>query len=379
MSRPIKNQNIVEKDPKLQARTYSCRFLRSGPVQYENEIVAIYPENLMKIADAFKGFAVVIDHVDLDSGNADKLVVGYISEVWKNEGDEWAWCNFLVDNKNAIDLIENGCFVSCAYIPTETKTGGTYNNIEYQREIVGGKPLHLALVTLPRYEGAEIIKNSKEDKKMLKFFRNSKKEIDIDAVNTTIEVDGEEVSLQNAIEAFKNAKVKKNKAKMNESDEVDVDGEMVKVADLKKAYSASKKKNTKKNEGDEDKKDEKENDADEDDMENEGDEDKKDEKENGPIKDDETKGDPTKKNAGGIDAKLKLILKQQEEIGKNIDTYLGNSKDQLSTEQFETLKNAKMKYESTVETLKNSSAKPVYQTQSERLARGERLYGIKKN
>lgn len=66
-------------------------------------------------------------------------------------------------------MIENkGWSVSCAYDYTKADTsGGTENNIPYDIEFLDGEFNHLALVDNPRYEGANIVFNSKvenEDK-----------------------------------------------------------------------------------------------------------------------------------------------------------------------------------------------------------------------
>jgi hypothetical protein len=323
------NQVITEENPKIQARTYSCDFLEAGLVRYEDETVLIRPENLMKIAAGFKGYAVIIDHEDLRSENAQHIVNGFISEVYQNPETKWAACDFLVDNKKAIDLIAAGYSVSCAHVPTKTGPGGVYHNIPYDREIIECRPLHLALVSSPRYEDAKIIKNSKEEKFMFKIFKNSKEEVK-NLENAVCDVDGEEVGLKALVEVFKNSK----KAKMNSDDEVEIDGEMVKVAELAKTYKASKA--AKKNEAKDDEK--KENEKEEDEKENEADE-------------------------------------EDEKEQKNKKGAKKNSKEE-SEEGFEALKNAKQEYEKNQKELKNSNT-PVFITQGERLKMGEKLYGSK--
>jgi len=248
-------------NPELKAKTYQCRFLEAGVVRYENETVLIRPENVMKIAETFKGIPVCVDHKDLTLSNVDDHKVGLITrEIWR-DADGWANCSFLIDNKKGVGVIEEGYSVSCAYIPTEFAPGGIYHNIPYDREILAGQGVHLALVANPRYEAATIIENSKEKKTMFKIFKNKREEVSLE--NAVIEVDGEEVTLENAIAAFKNSKAeeaKKNaKAKMNSDDEIEVDGEKVKVSKLVSCYKSAKKNKAKKNESDED--EEMENDA----------------------------------------------------------------------------------------------------------------------
>lgn len=238
-------------NPELKAKTYQCRFLEAGVVRYENETVLIRPENVMKIAETFKGIPVCIDHKDLNLSNISDHKVGLVTrEIWR-DSDAWANCSFLIDNKKGVDVIEEGYSVSCAYIPTEFAPGGIYHNIPYDREILAGVGVHLALVSNPRYEGATILANSKE-KTMFKLFKNKKEEMSSE--NAIIEIDGAEISLADAVAAYKNslAEAKKNaKAKMNAEDEVEVDGEKVKVSKLISSYKTSMKNKTKKNESEE--------------------------------------------------------------------------------------------------------------------------------
>lgn len=237
-------------NPKLKAQTYKARFLEKGVVKYKEELVLIKPENLMKIAQDFKGAHVIIDHQDINENNIEEIV-GYINNVWFNEEDGWAWCDFTVNNAEAINLINNGYSVSCAYIPEYTQ-GGSYHNIPYEREIIGGEAIHLAIVESPRYEDALIIKNSIK-KKVMNIFKlkkeekveNSVNEIELESLeNSIFEIEGEQVPLSNMVEAYKNSKEEEKKEeekKMNADDEVEVDGEMVKVSELASAYKAAKK------------------------------------------------------------------------------------------------------------------------------------------
>lgn len=242
----------------LKARTYSARFLEPGVCKYHDEMIMIPTENLMDIANSFKGSPVCIDHQDLHLMNGEERTektVGYVGRVYKGE-DGWAWCDYTIDKKKAVDLIEGGCFVSCAYTPTESGNGGTYHNISYDRKILAGEALHLALVDNPRYEGANIIENSKEKKTMKKLFKllNSKKENrdihEIDGENTFFEVkDGSEKSAAELI-AFYNAKQDEDKKKdmdadkkqnaEDSDDEYEMDGEKVKVSEMAKSHKASK-------------------------------------------------------------------------------------------------------------------------------------------
>jgi len=244
----------TNQSPKLKAQTYTGRFLEAGVVQYEDEMAYIRQENLMNIGEKFKGAYVVIDHKDLTKDETDQ-VCGYISKVWLDDG--WVWCDFVVNNEEAINLIDNENYsLSCAYWAITKDIKGTYHNIPYDKEIVDGEAIHLAIVNKPRYEDAIIYKNSIKDKIMtiFKFKKEEKKEnsitkeIDLETARFEIE-EGKTVSVADMIKAYnaaeeeKKAKEEEEKAKVNSDDEFEIDGKMVKVKDLANAYKAQMKKN----------------------------------------------------------------------------------------------------------------------------------------
>ena len=259
-------------NPKLKAQTFKARFLEKGVVKYDDEMVLIKPDNLMAIAMDFKGAHVIIDHQDVSEDDAKEKIVGYINNVWLGD-DGWAWCDFTVNSEEAITLINQGYSVSCAYYPKYAE-GGTYHNIPFDREIVGGEAIHLAIVKNPRYEDAIILKNSINKIMTIFKFKKEKKENsaevkEIELENAMFEIEeGENVSVAEMVEAYKNSKKnekeeeeKENECepKVNADDEYEVDGEMIKVSELASAYKASKKKNEA--EEDEKKKEEAENEA----------------------------------------------------------------------------------------------------------------------
>lgn len=250
-------QNAID-NPKLRAQTFKARFLEAGVVRYEDEMVLIRPESLMTMAQKFKGAKVIIDHIDVDANNTEDIV-GYINNVWTEDG--WAWCDFTVNDIDAINLINEGYSVSCAYLPIATGSAGTKNNVPYDREIIDveedDEVTHLAIVKNPRYEDAIILKNSIKNKMKNIFKLTSKKEVkenavkEIDLETAAFEIDGEEVAVSNLMSAYKNQKDKEeekenegdhaDKMKINADDEFDVDGEMIKVSEMAKAYKAAKK------------------------------------------------------------------------------------------------------------------------------------------
>lgn len=95
--------------------------------------------------------------------NADDLRVGVISNAYYNEKDGWYWCEGVIWDETAQNLItDKNWSVSCSYdFLEENDEGGTENNIPYDREFTKLNFVHLALVDNPRYERANIVFNSK--------------------------------------------------------------------------------------------------------------------------------------------------------------------------------------------------------------------------
>lgn len=103
---------------------------------------------------------VIINHKDKITED-DK--VGEVFNVWFNPDDGWYWCDGVITDVTAQNLIQDkGWSVSCSYDFTSyNDEGGTENNIPYDIEFLDGEFTHLALVNNPRYERANIVFNSK--------------------------------------------------------------------------------------------------------------------------------------------------------------------------------------------------------------------------
>ena len=95
--------------------------------------------------------------------NANDARVGVVSNVWFNDKDGWYWCDGIIWDKTAQNLItDKGWSVSCSYdVKLADDTGGSENNIPYNIEFLDGVFTHLAIVNNPRYERANIVLNSK--------------------------------------------------------------------------------------------------------------------------------------------------------------------------------------------------------------------------
>lgn len=121
------------------------------------------------------GVPVIINHKDLNKDNADDERIGVVNSVWYDEKDGWYWCDGIIWDETAQNLITDKKWsVSCSYdVKTANDEGGSENNIKYDVEFLDGVFTHLALVDNPRYERANIILNSKTE-----FVKDNKMEIE---------------------------------------------------------------------------------------------------------------------------------------------------------------------------------------------------------
>ena len=149
---------------KGKGRKFVSRFIEAGVAHYaEFGDVLITKETFNKFIDSMIGCPVIIKHKDITDKNADKERVGVVSNVWYDDKDGWFYCDGIIWDKQAIDLVKNqGWNVSCTY---DFETDGKpkmHNGKRIDMEFTNGEFLHLALVDNPRYERANIVMNSKD-------------------------------------------------------------------------------------------------------------------------------------------------------------------------------------------------------------------------
>ena len=131
------------------------------PGQFGN--VLIKKESFDKFINTMVGVPVIINHKDINKDNANDERVGVVSDVWFDDKDGWYWCDGVIWDETAQNLItDKGWSVSCSYdVKLADDKGGTENNIPYDIEFLDGVFTHLAIVDNPRYERANIVFNSK--------------------------------------------------------------------------------------------------------------------------------------------------------------------------------------------------------------------------
>lgn len=166
-SQTVNNAIITlgDTDDSGKGKKFKSRFIQPGlagyPGQYGN--VLVRKETLDNSINTIIGAPVIINHKNITDDNAKDERVGVISNVWYNDKDGWYWCEGVIWDETAQNLItDKGWSVSCSYdYLEENNEGGTENNIPYDREFTKLNFVHLALVDNPRYERANIVFNSK--------------------------------------------------------------------------------------------------------------------------------------------------------------------------------------------------------------------------
>lgn len=153
----------VEKKGK--GRKFVSRFIEAGVAHYQEfGDVLITKETLDKFIQTMVGCPLIINHKEITDKNADKERVGVISNVWYNEADGWYYCDGIIWDAQAIDLVKNqGWSVSCTYDFVSDNQEKLHNGKKIDLEFIDGNFLHLALVPNPRYERANIVINSKDE------------------------------------------------------------------------------------------------------------------------------------------------------------------------------------------------------------------------
>ena len=156
---------LGEQEGNGKGRYFVSRFIEPGIAHYEElGDILITKETLNKFIQTMVGAPVIIDHEDVTDKNVDKLRVGSVSKVWFNEFDGYFYCEGILTDPEAIDLIKNqGWNVSCAYSFVADETKKQHNGKDIDMEFIDGEFLHLAIVKNPRYEGANIVVNAQDE------------------------------------------------------------------------------------------------------------------------------------------------------------------------------------------------------------------------
>lgn len=343
---------------KLKAKSYKCRFLEAGVSNNGGVAVLIRAENLMQLAEKFKGVPFSISHEDLNPENVDDYRVGITANVFKGD-DGWAWSEFLIDKEEGETLLNQGYNISCAYTVLNKGLGGIHNGVEYDFEVLDLQADHIAIVDVPHYTDAIVVKNSNnikpKIKNMFKFLKSKNK---AEAIENSMEEKEEafvkngegKVSVADLIENYRKMKNEESESAkkeeeeiIDESDEIEVDGDIVSVGELLNSY-----KNSCKNESEDKEEKEKHLDGAEkddkdhiEDLEKDEKDDKesKEEIENSEDKKDEDKKESVKNEATKTESDFDVIKNAKKEFlegteeGESLPNYFEESQKKIAAIQ----------------------------------------------
>lgn len=252
--------------PNSQPKRYRAYFIEPGLADYTAEgfgRILIKKEVLDKMNSSFIGMPVInFVHKDIDASKAfdlsreekDDLADGVIAATGYDDESGWYWADMMVWDAETQDNIDNKNFsVSCAYeVDAANSEGGSWHATPYDEEVTDGHYVHMAIVDNPRYEGAKIFANSKpkeeEEIVKLKIFRNKEEEKkeevkeneatekeEMDNASAVVEMeDGSSIPLEELVSMYKSKKENecKENSTLSPEDEIEIDGEKVKIADL---------------------------------------------------------------------------------------------------------------------------------------------------
>jgi len=251
--------------------------MRRGLVKYPDETVLVSQASLEQMAQSAHGIPVTIEHphIPIDSESLKEIqVVGRVAKFDYDMPNDLWMAEFIVDDDEAVKLLQSGWGVSTAWYGNEYTGGGTYNNVPYERELVQGKYEHLAIVKNPRYEMAidpvflnskdsmpckssndkcNIVINSKPNaiggKSMFaKIWRTTREEVKANEnEELVLELEHGQVPLSQIVDELKEHRAKAQEAEaemapesekriLNDDDEVEVDGQKMKVSALRSEY-----------------------------------------------------------------------------------------------------------------------------------------------
>lgn len=234
---------------------FKSRFIEPGLVSYRDTpgggLELLRKETIDRCLASAIGNPLTIGHVRVTPENMGEVSKGYVTDVSYNVEDGWYYCDGTVDCEKARDLIRGGQSPSCAYAVMSFGPGGSYHGIKFDREITDIVFQHLAIVEKPRYEGAIFRLNAivNPATNMFKFLKKlitrtngadgkvtEATETHASEVSgeTTVEIDGQSVRLNDLASVWKTQKGQVFNA--GADDEFEIDGTAVRFHELVGAY-----------------------------------------------------------------------------------------------------------------------------------------------
>lgn len=213
-------------------RFYYAKHMQPGICRYLDGVVLVDTDAMKKMIATGAGKPVFIDHQKVDLDTMKEKAVGWITESFYNDLDGWAWFKIMITDDEGHKVISDGWKCSDAYIPTTKSGGGTKNNCPYKEEITDGFYTHLAIVTSPRYEQADILTPEE-----FKSYQDDLKRQLTERTNSTTE--GNFMKITNM---FKTKTVKEPVTTIDDDTMVELEGG--KIVSVKEMVNAMEKKNT---------------------------------------------------------------------------------------------------------------------------------------
>lgn len=249
------DEKVERKNAKQMPKRYFARHMVQGVAGYNDGKIFVSNDAINSMNKSFEGKPVYANvHRPVDMEKLEEEACGYVVKSFYNELDGWHWAEILITSDEGHEAVGKGYAVSNAYIPTSFGNGGTFLNVPYEKAVLGGDFTHLAIVAEPRYEEACVmdveeykaycaqkrseldeLQNSKDEKKegikkMFKFFRMEKTEVSSEEISNasdlsgiSMEVDGNEVALDEMVNAVAEMKKKEEEDKEEKENEVDMD------------------------------------------------------------------------------------------------------------------------------------------------------------
>lgn len=164
--------------------------------------VYLNEKTLSEMDPTFQGCPVYVGHVeDVDLTKLSECD-GYVVRSFRNDIDGKHWVEFLVVSDKGHDAIKRGWKLSNAYVAESFGPGGTWNGIDYQREITKGKFEHLAIVPDPRYAESIVL-----DFRQFKEYNDNLKLAQMKIQNSTTPAKKETSKMSGLLKFFKKTAV----------------------------------------------------------------------------------------------------------------------------------------------------------------------------
>lgn len=153
---------LMIKNAKTLPKVYFGLHMLPGVAEYEEQgqkpyRIFLNEQTIKKMDPSFQGRPVYVGHVGKVEIDQIQEADGYVVRSFYNKADGKHWAEFIVVSDKGHEAISKGWRLSNAYFPREFGSGGLWNGVQYEREVVNGEYEHLALVPNPRYDESIIL------------------------------------------------------------------------------------------------------------------------------------------------------------------------------------------------------------------------------